>query len=138
VLSEREPDPVEEAERTAVFSGSGVSPAGALEAPCAALPRALAAMLPESRAVSEANPAVNSTTPTCGRGRRYLMADLVRFWPNEALASLLRRMVCQVCGCGVLEARLIRERPMRPREPDVVALCGRGVPHQASCAVGRR
>jgi hypothetical protein len=44
------------------------------------------------------------------------------------MAALLRRMVCQVCGGGVLEAQLIRERPMRPRGPEIIALRGRGVP----------
>lgn len=28
----------------------------------------------------------------------------------------------------VMEARLIRERPLRPREPEVIPLRGRGVP----------
>jgi hypothetical protein len=57
------------------------------------------------------------------------MDDLAEFWPEETIAALLRRLVCQVCGCGVLEARLVRERPMRPREPKIIALRGRGVPH---------
>jgi hypothetical protein len=57
------------------------------------------------------------------------MADLAEFWPEETVAGVLRRMACQVCGRGVLEARLVRERPMRPREPELIALRGRGVPH---------
>jgi hypothetical protein len=72
--------------------------------------------------------AIDCGTPTCTRGRRYLMADLARFWPEETIAGLLRRMACQVCGGSVKEARLIRQRPMRPREPEVIPLRGRGVP----------
>jgi hypothetical protein len=71
--------------------------------------------------------AIDCATPTCTRGRRYLMADLARFWPEETLSGLLRRMACQVCGGGVVEARLIRERPMQPREPEVIPVRGRGV-----------
>jgi hypothetical protein len=56
------------------------------------------------------------------------MADLAEFWPEETLAGLLRRMVCQACGDRVMKARLLRERPPRPREPEIIALRGRGVP----------
>jgi hypothetical protein len=55
------------------------------------------------------------------------MADLAEFWPGETLAGLLRRMVCQACGNGVMEARLLRERPLRPREPEIIAVRGRGI-----------
>jgi hypothetical protein len=73
--------------------------------------------------------AIDCGTPSCTRGRRYRMDDLAEFWPEETIAALLRRLVCQVCGRGVLEARLVRERPMRPREPEIMALRGRDVPH---------
>jgi hypothetical protein len=72
--------------------------------------------------------AINCGTPTCTRGRRYLMADLARLWAEETVAGLLRRMVCQVCGGGVVEAQLIRQWPMRPREPEIIPVRGRGVP----------
>jgi hypothetical protein len=72
--------------------------------------------------------AIDCGTPTCTRGRRYLMADLAQVWPDETLSGLLRRMACQVCRGGVTEAQLLRERPMRPRDPpEVIPLRGRGV-----------
>jgi hypothetical protein len=68
--------------------------------------RLLASFLVEWR---EWQLAIDCGTPTCTRGRRYLMADLARLWPEETVLGLLRRMACQVCRGGVMEAQLLRE-----------------------------